>query len=194
MAAAIISAGAHGQFVVSDPAALQALERSNAVQLKEFAETMRNGQSLVQIQGMQKDMVDIYKKSAEFVQNVNLFIQIGERLLKLEKEFENFQVYEGYYKKKGSGAVNQLQTIANLYVVAESLINTCTQEGLTPGDRVGLLTTVDRALSEAMKIIQTIKSILNAEIVQNATKNIFQSMIYSSRGWSSMDVNFSTKR
>lgn len=187
-------AKSYSQFVVSDPAALQALERANAVQLKDFAESMRSGQSLMQIQGMQKDMVDIYKKSAEFVQNINLFIQIGERLLKLEKEFENFQVYEGYYKKKGSGAINQLQTITNCYVVAESLINTCTQEGLTPGDRVNLLTTVDNALTEAMKIIQTIKSVLNSEIVQNATKNIFQDMIYSSQGWSSMDVNFSTNR
>lgn len=181
------------QFVVSDPAALQALERGNAMQIKDFTETVRSGQTLMEIQGMQKDMMDIYKKSQGFIEDMTMFVQIGERLVVLGKSFESFKPYENYFTGRGgTQMIGKVETVKSLYYMVESLISSCTREGLTPGDRVTMLTEVNNALSQIITIIEAIKSSIGNSLRNNAMNKMYNNSIYNSGGWGKMDVNFGT--
>lgn len=177
----------NAQLVVTDPGTLQALERQNAVQLKDFQESIKNGMTLTQIQGLQKEMLDLYNKSSNYIQNATLFYRISQKLYDLGKELKDFKAYEENYS---SSQINlrQIQNLASTYYSIQDLLSMLTDEGLTPGDRIQMLNTIETSINRVIEIILEIKAIVINTIKNKAQGIEYQKGILKTPGFSKLKM------
>ena len=196
---AILLNNAIGQFVVTAPAleTEMGIQNQNSTQqlatsTQTLTETINQSGTLSNMQTIQQQVLDIYKKSTGAIQQIQTFVSVMQNLDQIKNEISQIGKYETLAKKQGIDLPSIFRSLENKFVQCTDLVNSATKEDMTPAERIKIVVDVASMLENIIGSIAGVKT----NIINNIQNNILTNTIKQSLGQCGFGpnvLNFKTK-
>lgn len=196
---AILLNNAIGQFVVTAPALETEMGIQNqnssqqlATSTQTLTETINQSGTLSNMQTIQQQVLDIYKKSTGAIQQIQTFVSVMQNLDQIKNEISQIGKYETLAKKQGIDLPSIFRSLENKFIQCTDLVNSATKEDMTPADRIKIVIDVASMLESIIGSIAGVKT----NIVNNIQNNILTNTVKESLGKCGFGpnvLNFKTK-
>lgn len=188
-----------GQVVVVAPAleTEMGIQNQNSTQqlvnsTQTLTETINQSGTLSNMQTIQQQVLDIYKKSTGAIQQVQTFISVMQNIEQIKSEISNIGKHEKLAQKQGIDLPSIFQSLESKFVQCTDLVNSATKEDMTPSERINIVVDVAAMLENIIGTIAGVKT----NIVGNIKNNILTNTIKQSLGncgFGPNVLNFKTK-
>lgn len=157
-----------------------------------LTETINQSGTLSNMQTIQQQVLDIYKKSTGAIQQIQTFVSVMQNLDQIKNDISKIGKYETLAKKQGIDLPSIFRGLENQFIQCTDLVNSATKEDMTPADRIKIVVDVAKMLENIIGSIAGVKT----NIVNNIQNNILTNTIKQSLGKCGFGpnvLNFNTK-
>ena len=182
---AILLNNAIGQFVVTAPAleTEMGIQNQNSTQqlvttTQTLTETINQSGTLSNMQTIQQQVLDIYKKSTGAIQQIQTFISLMQNLDQIKNDISKIGKYETLAKKQGIDLPSIFRSLENQFTQCTDLVNSATKEDMTPAERIKMVVDVASMVENIIGSIAGVKT----NIVSNIKNNILTNTVKESLG------------
>lgn len=175
---AILVHNSIAQLVVTAPALETQAGVQNSYMSQNLAETINQSGTLSNMQTMQQQVLDIYKKSTGAIEQIQTFISVMQNIDQIKDEIAKIGKYETLAKKQGIDLPAIFKGLEQKFIQCTDLVSSATKEDMTPAERINIVVNVASMLEEIVGSIAGVKS----NIVGNIKNNILTNTIKESLG------------